>query len=118
MSAGTPSEAPSSNEAWSGSGIACAAGTTVYSAAVPQRLLCAASSTQTRSPMRLGADAAADRVDRAGAVLVGYLELLRLGADARVTRLRDFQSVGLTPEIATLTRTSPGPARGSPTSRT
>ena len=52
--AGTPSEAPSSNEAPSGSATACRAGSTVHSAAVPQQLPTAASHSQTRSPIRAG----------------------------------------------------------------
>ena len=52
--AGTPRQAPSSNEAPSGSGTACRAGTTVHSAAVPHRRPAAASQIQTRSPTRPG----------------------------------------------------------------
>src|ERR1035441_4439400 len=52
--AGTPSEAPRSNEARSGSGVACRSGTTLHSAAVPHREPAAASHSQTRSPARRG----------------------------------------------------------------
>src|ERR1700731_193957 len=50
--AGTPSEAPRSNEAPSGSGTAWRSGTTVHSAAVPQRRPAAASNSHTPSPTR------------------------------------------------------------------
>ena len=52
--AGTPSWAPSSNDAPSGSSTACRSGTTVHSAAVPHRRPAAASNSQTRWPTRPG----------------------------------------------------------------
>ena len=52
MTAGTPSVAPSSKEASSGSGRARSAGTTQNWAADPQRLPTAAVMSQTRSPTR------------------------------------------------------------------
>ncbi len=114
MSAGTPSDAPSSKEAPSGSGIACSAGTIVYSAAVPQPRWRAAISTQTRSPTRLGL------MPGPTASIVPAPSWLgtRNAPSAAVERLRVFQSVGLTPETATLTRTSPAPGAGASTSRT
>src|SRR6201986_594447 len=62
--AGTPSEAPSSNEAPSGSVTACRAGTVVHSAAVPQRR--PARGTHSPTPPPPGAD----RLDDPGAILV------------------------------------------------
>ena len=50
VTAGTPSDAPRSNDAPSGSGTTCAARCTVYSAAVPWARSRWASTSQTRSP--------------------------------------------------------------------
>jgi hypothetical protein len=54
-------------------------------------------------------DPGADRVDHAGAVVVGNRRLV--SAPPKVP-LRDFQSVGFTPDTSTRIRTSPAPGSG------
>ena len=68
--AGMPRQAPASKLALSGNGTACSAGSTMYSAAVPNGRFHCPFQIQTRSPMRDAGNAVADRVDLAGAVAV------------------------------------------------
>jgi hypothetical protein len=114
VSAGTPREAPSSKEAPSGRRTARWAGTTLYSAAVPHWRSRAAMSSHTRSPTR---SAATPSPTASITPAPSWLGTAKPHAGAPAVR-SDFQSVGLTPDRAICTRTSPGPGSGVSTSVT
>jgi hypothetical protein len=103
-----PRAAPSSSDGSAPSSTVCRAGTTVYSAAVPNGRCQAASQIQTRSPTSTGSTPwpTASTVPAPS-----WLGICPSGPGCAF--VRDFQSVGLTPEKATRTRTSPGPGSGS-----
>ena len=113
--AGTPSDAPSSNDVPPGSGTAWREGTTVYSAAVPHRLRCAASHTHTRSPTRAGSTSAPTA---SIAPAPSWCGIWNPSIGRAVVPPRALKSVGFTPEACTRTSTSPGPGSGRPTSST
>ena len=97
--------APSSKSALSGSRKTRSAGTTVYSWAVPLAgRPSAASVTQTRSPAWMPATS-----DPTASTIPAPSWLGTVGSPAALPKapLRDFQSVGLTPDTTTRIRTSP-----------
>ena len=117
MSAGTPRDAPSSNDA-SPSGTAFSTGTTVYSAAVPHGLCQPARYTHTRSPFQAFATPSPTASITPAPSCPGTWKSKLSGP---VAPARAFQSVGFTPATASRTSTSPGPGCGvstSPTSST
>jgi membrane protein DedA with SNARE-associated domain len=90
------------------SGTTFAAGTTASSCAVPSARWYAASQSHTRSP-------SAKEVPGPAASTTPAPSWFGTCGSAGSVPLRDFQSVGFTPETTTRTRTSPGP--GSRTGR-
>ena len=115
VSAGMPSDAPSSNDASAGSGTACSAGTTQNSAAVPHWRRHAAKYTHTRSPTRASSTPSPTASITPAPSCPGTWNS---NATSPVVPARDFQSVGLTPATTTRTSTSPGPGTGVGTSST
>jgi hypothetical protein len=105
---GTPRQAPSSSDAFAGSSTALRCGTTVYSAAVPHGRWYADSHSHTRSPRTAGSTPLPTASTTPDPSWFGTWKPAATG----VLR-RDFQSVGFTPDAATLTLTSPGPGSGT-----
>jgi hypothetical protein len=104
---GIPTLAPSSKSAPSGSGKARSAGTTVNSWAVPLAgRPSAARVTQTRSP---GAIPVTPGPTASTTPAPSWLGTVGSPTAPPKTPLRDFQSVGLTPDTITRIRTSPSP---------
>ena len=93
--AGTPRLAPKSIEIPSGSRTARSAGTTVHSAAVPQRRPAAAIQTHTRWPTRPGSTPS-PKASMTPAP--SWLGIWNSSMGRGVAPARLFQSVGLTPE--------------------
>ena len=103
----------------SGSGTACSAGSTTYSAAVPNGRPHAAFHVHTRSPTRASATPAPTASIVTAPSLCGTMRG-NGGVPPAVPR-RDLTSDGFTPDHAIRTRTSPGPGAGvgsSPSWRT
>ncbi len=113
--AGMPRQAPASKLTLSGSVTACAAGSAMYSAAVPKARFHCPFHTQTRSPMRVLATPSPTWSITPAPSLCG---MTRGQAILRVAPRRALTSDGLTPDVASLTRTSPGAACGVSTSPT
>ena len=113
--AGMPRQAPASKLTLSGSFTACAAGSAIYSAAVPKARFHCPFHSQTRSPIR---DLAMPSPTWSMTPAPSLCGITRGQAILRVEPWRDLTSDGLTPEWLSLTRTSPGPACGVSTSPT
>jgi hypothetical protein len=105
--AGMPMLAPSSKDALSGNGTACRAGSTTYSCAVPSGRCQAASQSHTRWPT-VSATSGPTASTTPAPSWLGTISPSGSGVARRA-----FQSVGFTPEMTTLTRTSPGPGSGT-----
>ena len=112
-----PRLAPRSSEASPGSGTARSAGSTVYCAAVPQGHCQAAKYTHTRSPTRAGSTPSPTASTVPAPSWFGTWKRTA-GSELGEPPVRDFQSVGFTPDTLTRTRTSPGPGSGVSTSST
>ena len=113
--AGMPRQAPASKLTPSGSLTACASGSAINSAAVPNGRFHCPFHSQTRSPMR---DFATPSPTASMTPAPSLCGMTRGQAILRVAPWRDLTSEGLTPEAASLTRTSPAPGCGVATSQT
>ena len=113
--AGMPRQAPASKLTLSGSLTAWAAGKAINSAAVPKARFHCPFQTQTRSPRR---DLAMPSPTWSMTPAPSLCGIRRGQAIFRVEPWRDLTSDGLMPDVASLTRTSPGPACGVSTSPT
>jgi hypothetical protein len=111
VTAGMPMLAPSSNSAPAGSRKARSAGTTVNSCAVPPAgRPSPASVTHTRSPALNPLTPAPTSSTTPAPSWLGTVAFVRVPPNAP---LRDFQSVGLTPDTRTRIRISPFPGSGT-----
>ena len=108
VTAGTPSEAPRSYDAASGSGTTQAVGSTVCSAAVPPGRAHCARIVQTRSPTVSPSTPSPTASTTPAASWPGTTS----SHGPFIALARNFQSVGFTPARTTRTRTSPGPGSG------
>src|SRR5476651_136498 len=104
--AGMARQAPACKLTVPGSLTACAAGSAMYSAAVPEARFHCPFHTQTRSPIR---DLAMPSPTWSITPAPSLCGITRGQEILRVEPWRDLTSDGLTPEVASLTRTSPGP---------
>ena len=110
-----PKHAPASKLIASGSFTAWFSGSVMYSAAVPNGRFHCPFQVHTRSPMRACATPAPTASMMPAPSLCG---ITRGNAIFRVVPARFFTSDGLTPEVFSLMRTSPGPGCGVSTSPT
>ena len=113
-----PRQAPASKLIASGSFTAWFSGSTMYSAAVPNGRFHCPFQVHTRSPMR---DSATPSPTASISPAPSLCGITRGNAILRAVPARVFTSDGLTPEVLSLMRTSPGPGCGvstSPTCRT
>src|SRR6185503_10601241 len=118
VSAGMPRQAPASSEIAAGSFTAWFSGSTMYSAAVPNGRFHCAFQVHTRSPTR---DFTTPSPTMSISPAPSLCGITRGNAILRVKPARFFTSDGLTPEVLSLMRTSPGPGFGvsiSPTCST
>src|SRR3974390_1003163 len=99
-----PRHAPASKLVCTGSATACSDGSATYSAQVPKARSHCAFQTQTRSPTRADDTPSPTWSISPAPSLCG---ITRGYAILRVAPERALTSEGLTPEVASLTRTSP-----------
>src|ERR1700733_3980978 len=110
-----PRQAAASKLVLSGSRTAISDDTVTYSAQVPKARSHCAFHTHTRSPTREAGTPLPTLSITPAPSLCGTT---RGNAILRVEPIRAFTSDGLTPEVLSLTRTSPGPGCGVSTSPT